>query len=113
MKIKNLTKETILVENLILAHNFYTRLKGLIGKSTFNDGEGLHIKPCNSIHMFFMKITIDVVFLDNNYNVISLKENVKPWSYINPVRRSTSVLELPVNTISKKNLSLGDKLKFL
>ena len=41
-------------DNVLLAATWRSRLKGLLGRKTFPEGEGLHIAPCNSIHMFFM-----------------------------------------------------------
>lgn len=63
MKLFNLTKNKVVVENLKIAENYFDRTKGLLGRTSIEENEGLLIKNCNWIHMFFMKFPIDVVFL--------------------------------------------------
>ena len=46
------------------ASSFKDRFVGLMGRRSLAFGEGMHIAPCNSIHTFFMRIPIEVVFLD-------------------------------------------------
>jgi len=37
-------------------------MKGLLGRRELPDGEGILLRPCASIHMFFMRFAIDAVF---------------------------------------------------
>ena len=58
-------KEIDVCRNLKVADNFYLRLKGLMFLKKFegrNDFDGLLIKKCKSIHMFFVKFPIDAIF---------------------------------------------------
>lgn len=41
-----------------------------------NINYGLMFKKCNSIHTFFMKQNIDVIFLDKNNNIIKRYNNI-------------------------------------
>ncbi len=93
-----------------MANNFFTRFKGLMGTRTLPAGGGLWIVPCNSIHMFFMKIPLDVIFLDKNHNVVHLIENIKPWRVSKIVAKAHSVIELPVGTIANSRTIVGDKM---
>lgn len=68
-KLVNKRTDSVLIEDLDRAESFFTRLKGLMGKEITNK-EGLLIRPCNSVHTFFMKMPIDVVFLDKNDKVV-------------------------------------------
>ena len=54
----------IVCSKVKLANNIYDRLLGLMFKKQLNNFDGLLIKPCNSIHTFFMKMNIDVIFLE-------------------------------------------------
>lgn len=74
--------------------------------------EGILLVPCNSIHMFFMFFPIDVVFLDGDDVVVTVRERVKPNRVIMPVAGAVKTLELPVGTIEKLALSVGDKLVY-
>ncbi|MDQ0255752.1 uncharacterized membrane protein (UPF0127 family) [Evansella vedderi] len=93
-----------------IANSFGKRFLGLMFRKAPLMNEGLLLKPCNSIHMFFMFISIDVVFLDKEYQVIRVVPNVKPWTVIFPVKNAVSCLELPIGTISTYEIAVGDKI---
>jgi len=106
MKIINETKKIVLAENANLADTAFKRIKGLIGRRSLRDGEALIIKPCNSIHTFFMFQKIDVVMTDEFNNIVYLKENVSPFSLIKTKKKAKSTYEFPLNTIKKYNLKI-------
>lgn len=112
MKILNANKNTILAENCKGADSFFTRFKGLMGVKELPAGTGLHIVPCNSIHMFFMKIPLDIVFLDSSNTVIHLIKDIKPWRVTKIIHKAHSVLELPAGTIESSQTMAGDGLVF-
>lgn len=89
---------------------FFKRLKGLMFRRQPITDEGILLEPCNSIHMFFMFFPIDVVFLNKEYRIISLKENVQPWTVVPPLDQARSALELPAGTISKYKLKMEDQI---
>ncbi len=93
-----------------IADTFLDRMIGLLGTSTLPDGHGLWIKRCNSIHTFFMKYSIDCIFLDSELKVVSLVSNVKPWKIVWPQMRTQSVIEMTAGQLNKMNLSLGEEL---
>lgn len=96
-----------------IANNFWTRFKGLQFQKKPLVEEGLLITPCNSIHMFFMRFPIDVVFLDQANNVVKIVSNIKPWRIVPPVRDAHSALELPSGIIVEKNIYVGDRITFI
>ena len=94
------------------ADSFWKRFKGLLFYKKPIIEEGLLITPCNSIHMFFMRFPIDVVFLDESNNVVKVVPHIKPWRVVLPVRNARSALELPTGTVDKKNIREGDTIIF-
>lgn len=76
-----------------IADTFISRFKGLMGVKKLDKGEGLLLN-CSSVHCFFMKIPIDVVYLSGDYSVID-KETIKPWRVGKILRGVKYVLELP------------------
>ena len=112
MKILNISKKTILAENCSTADTFFTRFKGLMGVNRLPAGSSLHIVPCNSIHMLFMKIPLDIVFLDRSNAVVHLIESIQPWKVSKIVHKAHSVLELPTGTIKASGTCIGDQIEF-
>ncbi|QFT88463.1 hypothetical protein FIU87_07400 [Bacillus sp. THAF10] len=88
------------------ADTIFSRLMGLMFKKDLLD-EGLLITPCNSIHMFFMRFPIDVVFLDKNNCIVLCIRHFKPWRVSPIVKNSYSVLELPIGSIDEFCLEVG------
>jgi uncharacterized protein len=89
-------------------NTFLKRFKGLMFKIKPIVDKAIILSPCNSIHMFFMFFPIDVVFLDDQNKILYLKEHVKPWTVIFPIKNAKSALELPAGTISTYSIKKGD-----
>lgn len=111
-KVLNETKGSTLGLQVELADNFWTRLKGLLGKSELSMGAGLILKPCNSIHSFFMKFPFDAIFLNRDDQVVRVMENIKPGRIIMPVVNAVQVIELPAGTIKSTQTEGLDKITF-
>jgi uncharacterized membrane protein (UPF0127 family) len=106
----NISKNKVVVENIIMADSFAKRLKGLMGKKALGKSEALMLMSCKSIHTCFMRFPIDVVFLDMNYKVIQMRENLQPWRMLGGKKKAYFVLELTEGTIAYKGISVGDIL---
>jgi len=76
-------------------------------------GEGLAITPCNSIHMFFMRFALDVVFLDREGVVVRVYRGIRPWRVSRIVRRARTAVELPVGTLAAAGVGVGDVLRLV
>ena len=112
MKIIDLEGKEVEVPITIFTYNtFFKRLKGLMFRLKPIKDEGILIKPCNSIHMFFMFFSIDVVFINEANEVVFLKERVKPWTVVLPVKGATAAVELPTGTIFKYGIKHGYGIK--
>ena len=75
----NHASQAMVADKVELAATWGSRLKGLLGRRSIAPGEGLHIVPCNSIHMFFMRFAIDVAFLAHDGRVVKLVHTIRPW----------------------------------
>jgi uncharacterized membrane protein (UPF0127 family) len=84
------------------------RNKGLLGREGLSSGEGLWIIPCESVHTFWMRFPIDLVYLDSKKLVSAL-----PAWRLSACLRAHSVLELPAGTIRITQTQPGDTLEFL
>jgi uncharacterized membrane protein (UPF0127 family) len=106
----NKTKETFLAFRVEVADSFAGRLIGLLGKRSLKPDSGVWIVPANAIHTVGMLFSFDVVMIDKNFRVVSVKELVKPFRIILPKLRAESVIELPAHTIFRSRTEVGDEL---
>ena len=95
MRLINQTRDTVLAEDIYLAGSFLKRVKGLLGRKEFLPGQGLILEPCNSVHTFFMRFPIDLLFVDNNYRIIKALPEFLPNRISRIFWRSRLVIELP------------------
>ena len=110
MTIRNTTRGTSLAEKARVAQSFAARGRGLMFTDPLSPGEGLVIAPCNSIHMFFMRYPLDVVFLDAHNRVLFLYKSIKPWRVGRIVKGAKAAVELPEHTIALSGTQVGDIL---
>ncbi|MCL2144942.1 MAG: DUF192 domain-containing protein [Endomicrobia bacterium] len=76
------------------AKTFKDKFLGFMFKKTAD--YGILFEKCNSIHTFFMRFNIDVIFMDKNKTVIKEVRNLKPWR-IAVCLEAHYVLEIPSN----------------
>lgn len=109
--VMNVVRGTVLATRLERADTSKQRRKGLLGRLQLDRGEGLWIVPCESVHTFFMRFAIDLVYLDRNRRVRKLRSAVKPWR-VSACLSAHAVLELPAGTIEETQTQCGDTLEF-
>ena len=93
------------------ADTFCKRLLGLMGRKSLASGYALMLKPCNSVHMLFMRFSIDVVFMDKEFRIKKIVRNLKPWSGLAICLDACAVLELNAGEASRLQLSIGKCIK--
>ena len=99
----------VVCERCFVADSPLSRLRGLLGRQELAPDEGLLLSPESSIHTFFMRFAIDVVFLAADLTVLSVRESVRPWRTAGQ-RGARFVLELPAGAAQRRELHPGDRL---
>lgn len=112
MQAINATKNIPLAQSVQIAENFFSRLQGLIGTAELSEGNALLILPCSSIHTWFMKYPIDVIFLDAENRIIKIMERVPPNRFGPLVRGARAALELPAGVCSSTGTGVGDIIQY-
>jgi uncharacterized membrane protein (UPF0127 family) len=84
-------------------------MKGLLGRSSLGSGEGLLLEPAASIHTFFMRFPIDVVFLDGDRRVLKVVPGLAPWR-ATASWGARAALELGAGEAARLRLAPGDLL---
>ena len=98
-------------DRCVVADRTLPRMKGLLGRRGLAAGEGMLIRPAPSIHTFFMRFPIDVVFLSRDGDVRKVAHNVRPWR-IRSCRGAYAVLELAAGEAERRGIASGDQLAF-
>lgn len=110
MILQRIKNNQVLVPRLKEARTSYDRTVGLLGLKELPSDQGLWIHRCNSIHTFFMKFSIDCVFMNKNFEVVSVVTDVQPWRLVFPRWGASSVVELAAGVAKPWNLEKGEKL---
>ena len=88
------------------------RARGLLGRGGLGAGEGIVIDPCSSVHMFFMRFALDVVYVDREGRVVKTVAGLRPFRLSVGGRKAHQTIELAVGTIAKSGTEPGDQLRF-
>lgn len=104
------TKQKYKIKNISYANTFKKRLLGLMGKTIF---DGLMFKQkyenrfYSSIHTCFMKVPIDIIYVNEKNEIQELKK-LEPWKiYIPKNGYIKYIIELPENSINQYKLEKG------
>jgi len=102
-----------------LAQDEQTRERGLGGVDRLNDNEGmLFVFPSPAVVGFWMKdmkISIDMVWIDQNKTVVGVSSNISPDTFpqsFSPTSPVLYVLEISAGVAEKIGIKTGTKLQF-
>ena len=87
----------------------FARMRGLLGRAALPAGEGILLRPAGSVHTFFMRFPIDVVFLDRNETVVGIEPSLPPWKTAGR-RGAKTVVELAAGECARRGVQVGDRL---
>jgi len=107
--VRNLTRNAILGDAVELADTSAKRRVGLLKHKGLGPGEGLWIVPCESVHTFFMKFPIDLVYVDKKKRVRKVRSAVPAWR-LSLCLTAHSILELPAGIVEQTGTRPGDEL---
>ena len=107
--VRNQTRKTVLAQAADVADSSAKRRTGLLKHERLEPGEGLWIVPCESVHTFFMKFPIDLVYLDKKRRVVKVRDSVPAWR-LSACLRAHSILEVPAGTAKSTGTVTGDVL---
>ena len=103
--------ERVVCERCDVADHLWARMRGLLGRSDLPQGEGVLLRPAGSIHTFFMRFPIDVVFLNEEDVIVKVVHRLPPWRAAG-MKGARSVLELAAGEAESRGIEAGSKLQF-
>ena len=117
---KNLKSMTLIKSNeevakIRIANTFFSRLMGLMFKKNakvpllFEIPERINKKERSSIHSFFMRFEIIIIFIDKRNVVYEIAE-LKPWNYHIPKKPAKYIVEFDKREFNDC-LKIGDEIE--
>jgi uncharacterized membrane protein (UPF0127 family) len=92
-----------------VARSLTSRFLGLLGRRD-PDRLFLLIPHCSTVHTFFMRSRIDIVFLDAECRVTNIEPDARPWRIYSSRQPTHAVLELPPGTVRRRGIARDDRM---
>ncbi len=112
-----LKNQAVLADPCIVVESFVARMRGMIGRRSLAPREGMWFPRCSSVHMWFMSIPLDLVFLKkerdakgtNTFRILAIREGALPWSVL-PFGNSqaSDTLEIASGACAEADAREGD-----
>ncbi len=102
--------DTILVESVEWTESFPERSRGLLGRKALEPGRGMVIAPCSSVHTWFMRFALDLIFFSRDLRIVKTSVNVQPWRVVPGGWSSWGVLEVQTGWFPWSRVSFSDLL---
>ena len=110
MVVYNQTRGVAVATRAKWSRTFWSRLRGLLGRTSLDVGEGLIIEPCQGVHTWFMRFSIDVLHVAADGRVVRIVPNLRPWHVGPVVPGGRLVVEIPAGTVLATGTKEGDVL---
>lgn len=101
----------LILQRLATAESLPSRMRGLLGRDGLPEGDGLLIRPCPSIHTFFMRFTIDAIFVDVANTVVRVVRDITPFRAVSGGWKAHGCIEVQSGWLSGDAVREGDALE--
>jgi uncharacterized protein len=112
VRVTNATRGTVVGQCIRVAESGLTRIVGLLGERELQPGDGLLIVPSQGVHTLGMQFAIDIAVLDNDWRVIAIRRNMRPFRMTRMFWNAAAVLELPSGMLESTSTLVGDTIEF-
>jgi uncharacterized membrane protein (UPF0127 family) len=108
--LRNTANAQVVAASVELALTRAARRRGLLGRDGLEPGRAMLIAPCSSIHTWFMRFPIDVIFVTRDGRVVKTRAAMPAWR-LAVAPGAYAVVELPAGAIAKSHVGIGDRLE--
>jgi len=113
MKTAALIKDgVILIPHVELATRWWQRMRGLLGRRGLPPQHAMYLAPAPSIHTFFMRFAIDLIFVTRELRVIRIVRGVRPFRLVSGGLRAHGVIELESGWLPADAVAVGERLEW-
>jgi uncharacterized membrane protein (UPF0127 family) len=110
--LRNASRPGVVAGVVELAITRATRRRGLLGRDGLAPGQALLIAPCSSIHTFFMRFPIDVIFVRRDGIVVKTRAAIPAWRLALGVGAYATV-EMAAGAVAHSGVKEGDRLELV
>jgi uncharacterized protein len=93
-----------------LARTFGAKWRGLMFYPELPAIDGLLLCSCHSVHMFWMRFPLALIYLSREREVIFTVNSLAPNKLGPSVKAAFYVLEAQAGTVAAKNIRVGDRI---
>jgi uncharacterized membrane protein (UPF0127 family) len=108
VRVVNRTRDEVLADRAELATSHWARFRGLMGRRALPPGGGLVLQPGGGIHMWFMRMPLDVIHVNKQDRVTHVLRGIKPWRFGPLFVGGKRAFELPVGVAA--GTQVGDEV---
>lgn len=106
---------TIIASDVEFARSIISQVIGLMFRRSIPESYAMIFEVGREervdIHTFFVRFSIDLLFLDRDKKVVEVKENMRPWLDIYfPKNKAYYIIELPGGKVKKAGIMAGERL---
>ena len=103
----------VIASHVTLATSLGSRFLGLMGLPRLPASHALCLRPCGSIHNFFMRFAIDAVFVTTDGTIVRVYHALRPWRISGIHPKAGACIELAAGTCASHDLQAGDSLRLV
>ncbi len=103
--------DLLIAHDIHEARSFFQRLRGLTGVHRLSAHAGMYFNHCSAVHTFFMRIPIDIIFMDRSDEIVKVVECVPPGQF-SYCRGAAKTLELQAGAARRMGIEPRDRLQF-
>ena len=110
---------TVVAANVEMAGTVLKKITGVMFRRHLPPGfamifdMGVEMRANIAIHMVFVIVSIDVVYLDGKRTVVDIKRGLRPWiGLAYPKKRARYAIEMPAGAAAEHGLKVGDVLEW-
>ena len=108
--LRNASSPRVVAATVELAVTRAARRRGLLGRDGLAPNHALLIAPCSSIHTWFMRFPIDVIFVTRDGRVVKTRAAMPAWKMALGWG-AYAVVELPAGAVAQAGVTVGDRLE--
>ncbi len=108
----NKENNLVLFNDVLAPDGFINRARGLLGRTVLSEEQGMLFFNCNAIHMFGMKLPLDIIFINRYHRVEKCIASLEPWRFA-VCGNAKITLEVCEGSVKRMGIQKGMNLEFM